>query len=357
MIEKESYKQIVNIVLVAGLFIIAYFVIKPIFFSIVYGILLAYLFYPFYMKIDSKIKNETLSALLVSITIFTIIFVLLVLLLGTLLNQVVSFYLSLQNIDFRLLIEQLTPSFISELDLSKTIASSLSNSISKVIANLATTLGDFLFDIPIILLQTIIVFLIFFFSLRDGEKAFEYFKSLSHLKKETQDKFFKHFKGITQSVLIGQVVVGMIQGLVAGIGYLIFGVPNAVFLTLLTVGIGIIPIIGPWLVWIPVDAYLFLDGRTAAGIGLLIYGLVFVNWIDTVIRPLIVSRKTEINPAIILIGMIGGLFVFGIIGLIIGPLVLAYVILVLEIYRKQNSNEPIMFEKIKVKKFKIKNKK
>ena len=167
------------------------------------------------------------------------------------------------------------------------------------------------------------------------------------MKKDVQTRFFQHFKDITNSVLIGQVVVGIIQGVVAGIGYFIFGVPNALLMTLITMIIGIIPIIGPWLVWIPIDIYLFSIDRTGAGLGLFIYGLFLINWVDTIIRPMIVARRTQINPAIVLIGMIGGLYVFGILGLIIGPLILGYVILIFELYRKKSYGDNIMFKKIK----------
>ena len=140
--------------------------------------------------------------------------------------------------------------------------------------------------------------------------------------------------------------MGILQGLIAGIGYFIFGVPNALLLTILTILIGVIPIIGPWLVWIPVDIYLFVANRPGAGMGLFIYGMLLINWVDTIVRPMIVSRRTQINPGIILVGMIGGLFVFGLLGLIIGPLILAYVLLVLEIYRKQSIGDSLIFKKM-----------
>ena len=90
--------------------------------------------------------------------------------------------------------------------------------------------------------------------------------------------------------------------------------------------------------------YLFVNGDPNAGLGLLVYGLLLVNWIDAVLRPMIVSRNTELNTVIVLVGMIGGLQIFGILGLIIGPLTLAYVLLVAELYRK-NLNEPVIFKK------------
>lgn len=346
MIEKETFKQVINYVLIVGLFILAFMVLKPILFAIVYGILLAYIFQPVYRFILSKVNNQSLAAFLVCLGVLTILIAVLILILGSLLSQVINFYISIQQLNFTEIIQSF-PNFISNSEISTTLSSAINTSLSNLISSFATTLRDFVLNIPSLILQILVVFLIFFFGLKDGEKAFEYFKSLSPMKKETQGKFFKHFENITKSVLVGQIVVGIIQGAIAGMGYFIFGVPNALLLTLLTMVIGVIPIIGPWLVWIPIDVYLFVSGRTGAGIGLLIYGLFLINWIDAIIRPIIVSRKTEINHAIVLIGMIGGLYVFGLIGLIIGPLILAYVLLVLELYRKQNLTDSTIFKKIK----------
>ncbi len=346
MINKDNFREVLRYILVVALFILAFLVIKPIIFPIIYGLLLAYILYPIYKYFLTKLKNKNLSAVLICIGLFVILLILFSLILGTIFNQLINFYLSLQEIDTISVIKASLPGIISP-EISTNIANSIETSLSSLLAKTTNYIGDFILNLPTLLLQILVVFLILFFALRDGEEAFDYFKSLSPLQKETQAKFFKHFKGITESVLIGQIVIGVIQGLIAGIGYFIFGVPNALLLTALTVIIGIIPIIGPWFVWIPVDIYLFVSGRPGAGIGLFIYGLILINWVDTIIRPMIVSRKTQINPAIVLIGMIGGIFVFGLIGLIIGPLILAYVLLVLELYRKESFGENIIFKKMK----------
>jgi len=342
--EKEGFKQLVNYALIIGLFIIAFFVIKPIIFAIIYGILLAYIFHPIYRLTLKGLRYKTLSALVVCVVTIAILLTLIYVLLSSLLSQIINFYLTLQTIDVKSILAQILPSIISNTEISAVLANSIDISISRMLANSATALGDFVFNLPTFILHLLIVLLVFFFGLRDGEKAFEYFQSLSHLKKETQQKFFTHFRNITRSVLIGEIIVGVVQGLVAGVGYFLFGAPNALLLTLLTMAVSIVPIVGPWLVWIPVDVYLFVNGNPNAGIGLLIYGLFLVNWIDAVIRPAIVSRNTELNTVIVLIGMIGGLQIFGILGLIIGPLTLAYVLLVAELYRK-NLNEPVIFKK------------
>jgi len=345
MLDKDNFKDLLNYILVIGLFILAFIIVKPVIYAIIYGVLLAYILYPLYKFLLRKFKSKNLSAFVICLALFIIIALLFTVLVGSLLNQVVGLYFSFQQYDLETIIQESIP-FVASSQTAEKIAETIESSAAKFLTKFISSLGNFILDLPAIILQILVFFIILFYSLKDGENAYNYVKSLSPLKKEIQEKFFQHFKDITSSVIIGQIVVGIIQGIVAGIGYFIFGVPNALLLTILTIMIGIIPIIGPWFVWIPVDIYLFVIGRTGAGIGLLIFGLFLINWVDTIIRPLIVSRKTQINSAIVLIGMIGGLFVFGLLGLIIGPLILAYILLVLELYRKQQFEDDIIFKKI-----------
>jgi predicted PurR-regulated permease PerM len=118
-------------------------------------------------------------------------------------------------------------------------------------------------------------------------------------------------------------------------------------LTFLSIVAGVLPLIGSWIVWVPTVIVLLISGNTSQAVGLTIYGVLIVAWIDNILRPIIVSRRTSINPAIVLIGMIGGLFAFGFLGLILGPLILSYVILVTELYRQKQSESILIKEEPK----------
>jgi predicted PurR-regulated permease PerM len=221
----------------------------------------------------------------------------------------------------------------------------MASTFTSTMANLIfSSLKKIILNFPNIIMQTIIVLFTFFFAIRDQEGLKEYFLTISPFPKEYQEKFYLRFEQITSSILFGQIVVGVIQGIIAGIAYFVFRIPNALLLTLLTMLVGIIPVIGPWLVWIPVDFYLFFTGRIGAGIGLLLYGLFIMNWIDALIRPQIVSKKTKMNPGVVLIGMIGGLYFLGVAGLILGPLILAYLFLVIEFYKEKKFKSIIFTE-------------
>jgi predicted PurR-regulated permease PerM len=347
MLNKDNFKDGIIVILLIGLFALAIFILRPLIISIFFGVLLAYIFSPLYKKVLSKTKNENLSATIVGIGLLILLLGVLFFIFSTLISQAANLYLGFQSFDLTNFVRTMTPSFLSP-EVSTIFASSINTFISNFLAESLEGFSNFILEIPVTLLHLFVIIFIFFFSLRDGRKAIDYVKSLSPLKKETQEKFSKHFKDITYSVLVGQIIIGIIQGLIAGIGYWIFGVNNAILLTILTMLVGVIPLIGPWLVWVPVDIYLFASGHSGAGFGFLIYGLLIISWLDTIIRPILVSRRTQMNSAIVIIGMIGGLFVFGILGLIIGPLVLAYVLLVIELYRKKTlkDEENIIFKEI-----------
>jgi len=91
--------------------------------------------------------------------------------------------------------------------------------------------------------------------------------------------------------------------------------------------------VGPSIIWIPITIYLFSTQSAGLAVGFLLYNLFIVSTIDNVIRSYIISRRTKLSPAIILVGMLGGIFVFGILGLIIGPLLLAYLVTLLESFK------------------------
>jgi predicted PurR-regulated permease PerM len=345
MLNKDSFKDLINYILIIGLFVLAGIILYPISYSIIWGILFAYICYPVHKWISKKIKSNFLSALFVCIGFFLIIITMGGLILGAVFRQGVNFFLFMQKTDFVELIKQILPNFISSSPISENIISSINSYITNFIAIYINYFTQILSSLPSLIIKLAVVIFTFFFALKDGKEALEYLKTLSPFKKETEEKFFNKLKDVTSSVLIGQIIVGIIQGLMAGIGYYVFGVSNIALLTIATCITAIIPIFGAWLIWVPVDIYLFSTGNTTSAFGLLIYGLFFVSLIDNVLRSIIVSRRTKINTGIVTIGMLGGLFVFGVLGLLIGPLILAYVLLVTELYRKSTFNDELIFKK------------
>jgi len=326
------FKKIMSTVILAALLVLTFLLVKPILIALLLGAILAFIFSPIYVKLDNYLKSPNISALIISFILALVILLPFIFLAPVLLNQAIQFYLAAQQVDFVSPIQSIFPSLASSEQFSLMIESLIESSTSKMINSIASFLA--LDNIINYLLKAIVVFFSFFFFLRDKDSIISYIKSLLPFSTDIEKKLFERSKGITMSVLYGQVVVGIIQGLFVGLGFFIFKIPNALFLTLLACLAGIFPIVGTTIIWIPVILYLLIAGNTFAAFGVIIFGSI-ASILDNMLKPIIVSQRTQMNSLLILIGMLGGFFLFGILGFILGPLILAYLLIILELYRNK----------------------
>ncbi len=329
-------RKITTTVILAILIVLSFLLLKPILLSIIVGVILAFIFNPLYNLLHKFTNSKNLSATLICFFLILLIILPLWFLTPILIKQSIKIYTASQQIDFVAPLQNIFPSLFASEEFSAEIGSILHSFVTKMTNSLMNSLSQLILNFPGLFLQFLVVFFTFFFVLRDKEQLITYIKSLLPFSKDVETKLFESSKGITSSVIYGQVVIGLLQGLVVGVGFFIFKVPNALILTLLASLAGIFPIIGTTLIWIPVIIYLFIAGNTFPAVGVAIFGLVSSS-IDNFIRPVIVSKRTKIHSSLILVGMIGGLFLFGILGFILGPLILAYLLIILEIYRNRKS--------------------
>jgi predicted PurR-regulated permease PerM len=332
------FRRIITAVILTVLIVLSFFLLKPILLSIIMGFILAFAFTPVYNKLYKFIKSKNIASLFICVLLVLLIFLPLWFLTPILVDQSIKIYLSVQNIDFVTPLKSIFPSLFASEEFSVEIGSILHSFITKAANSLMNSFSQLILNFPSIFLQFLVVFFTFFFILKDKEKLIAYIQSLLPFSKDVEKKLFKSSKDITSSVIYGQIIVGIIQGLIVGVGFFIFKVPNALILTLFASLAGVIPIIGPGIVWVPVVIYLFITGNTFSAIGVLIFGLAS-SIIDNIIKPLFVSKRTTLHPALIIIGMVGGFFLFGVLGFILGPLIIAYLLIVLEVYRNKKTPE------------------
>src|SRR5467141_1047869 len=149
------------------------------------------------------------------------------------------------------------------------------------------------------------------------------------------DKLQQRFHDVTISTLIGTGITAMVQGMLVGIGFVITGLPNAVFWGVVTVIVAILPVVGSGLVWGPGVLALVLDGRTGAAVFLGLWGILAVGGVDYVIRPWVFKRWAQIHPIVTVVGAVAGVPYFGILGLLIGPLAVSYFFELVRMYREE----------------------
>jgi predicted PurR-regulated permease PerM len=146
--------------------------------------------------------------------------------------------------------------------------------------------------------------------------------------------FFDRFHRVSVAVFVGNLGTALAQASAATLGYFVFGAPAPLIWGAATLLAALIPLIGPALVWLPVGLIVGIDRGWLRGGGLLLWGVVVVSTIDNVVRPLLTRRGLQLHPLLVFIAVIGGLLSFGFAGLLVGPLVIALVVTVLDVYER-----------------------
>ena len=171
-----------------------------------------------------------------------------------------------------------------------------------------------------------------YFLQMDGDKLIE--RILYYLPLRTSDErlLLAKFTSVTRATLKGSLLIGLLQGGLAGIAFAVAGIPNAVFWGTVMALLSIIPSVGSALVWIPAVVILIAQGAVAAGIGLAVFCGLVVGSLDNVLRPILVGKDTKMHELMIFFGTMGGIFMFGFSGIFIGPLIASLFIAIWELY-------------------------
>lgn len=336
MLTEKGIKQIVTGVFVAGLLIFAFLIIRPIFFSMIFGFLLAYVFSPLNKKLLKIVKNETLSAIIICVTTISILGVATWFLLPTLVTQMFEGFNSLQTLDITGFFRDTFPFLFTTPQIAANFEAAYSSFVSTTASNTLNKFTNFLLDFPTFTLKLLVVLITFFYGIRDGNKILEILRETLPFGRNVTNRFIEKSKQVTFSVIYGRIIVGILTGVLTGIGFYAAGVESVILLTVLAILASIIPIIGPWLVWIPVVLALIITDRTLPAVFLFLYGAVVINLFEHIVHPMIISKASKIPTSITLIGIVGGLLVFGIFGIILGPLIMAYLAVLFDIYIEKN---------------------
>jgi predicted PurR-regulated permease PerM len=171
-----------------------------------------------------------------------------------------------------------------------------------------------------------------FFFFRDGEKILERIFYYLPLSDEDEALMLARFTSITRATIKGTVIIGIIQGALAGIAFWIAGIDGAAFWGTIMAILSILPGIGAALVWVPAVVILFVNGQYLTALLLFAWCAALVGTIDNILRPALVGRDAKMSDLLIMIGTIGGLFLFGPIGFIVGPIICGLFLTVWDIY-------------------------
>jgi predicted PurR-regulated permease PerM len=175
--------------------------------------------------------------------------------------------------------------------------------------------------------------LMLFFLLRDGGRLRAELQPISPFSAEQERQIFDHLERTIKGALQAVVVVPIVQGILAGIGFMMFGVPSPFVWGTAVILAATVPLVGSPLGWLPACGYLFVQGRTGPAVGLLVFSIVIVSGSDNVIKPMLLRGSARIHPLLGFLSIIGGVLAFGVFGFLIGPVILSLVLSAIRIYR------------------------
>jgi len=360
MLKEGSTSKYFFLSMLGVIAVISIIIIFPFLTSIIAGIILAFLFYPFYNWLLRRIRSKGVAAFITAFLIILLVTVPVVLLINNLTSETRYLYIRTKQqlfsgdlIDTRCYEDTFicrSVNDVNELMRDETVKNYLVNLLNDVLTFVTKKVSDLIISIPKIIIYLLVILFTTYYALKDGAELLKRAEKVAPLKVHHQEQIIKQFADVTYAIIYGSFVVALVQGTFGAFGFWLFGIKSFLWWAVLMTFFALIPFIGTWVIWFPASAYLaltgYLHGETGMiwrGIGLFFYGLLIISTMDNILKPVIVAGRAKVHPLLILIGILGGLFTFGLIGLILGPLVLAMLQTLLEIYereRKPHVGEP-----------------
>ena len=186
------------------------------------------------------------------------------------------------------------------------------------------------------LIGALVMIVAFYFFLLDGHSMIEAFKRLSPLDDEHEQELVAEFSSVSRAVVVATLLSAIVQGLLAGVGFYFVGLESIFLLTVLSAVLAMVPFLGAASVWVPCALYLyFVDNNLPAAIGLAVYGAAVVSMADNVIKPIVLHGHSKLHPLFAFLSVIGGVAALGPIGILIGPMIVAFLQTLLEILENE----------------------
>ena len=334
MLSKDWNEQRLLLFLVVLAFaLLSWTVASPYLAFIAIGFLLAYLFNGMYRFIKFFVRFKPIASFLTVIIVLICVLLPTVMLGVELVRQANTAYTTFRTTGIDIV--SITEWSIQYLGIDPLVVTG--SSISAVKAFIASSAPNFFSQLTNVLVGLLLMLFTFYFGLQDGRAWHDRIQQLMPFTSSQRTKFFKRFEEIVNALLFGQFATALIQGVLGGIAFYFFGFPNAVLWGFVMGVLALLPFLGTPLVFIPASIYSLLIGDYWNGLGLFLFGILVLMNIDNFLRPKLVGATSGLPPVLVLLGAIGGIAAFGFIGFVIGPLVLALTMILLEFIKEDHA--------------------
>ncbi len=318
-------------IFIAILLILAYFcfrLIQPFLSYILLGLIFSVALNPFYSALSNKLKNKRAASIVTIMLVLLIIIIPSFFIVGSLVKETTSFFSTINEESFsefnNYLVERLGP----RADLSERLTEMVLTFQQFLLSSALQIAGS----VTDIVIGLFIMFSIMYYMFIQGEESVKKMAGFVPFTLERGAALLSKIKNVTKAVIFGEVMIALLQGFLGGIGFLIVGIGNPIFWGFLIAVFAFLPLLGSGMITIPAGIILIANDNALGGIFLIAYGLIIVGGVDYLLRPKIISGGSEIHPLTAMIGVFGGLKLFGFTGIIIGPTIAALFVALISFY-------------------------
>lgn len=305
-----------------------------------------------YRWFKKKVKNENAASLIVSFIVVLLLLLPLFFVLNTLTKEAYISYLTSKQklLGIGDLFKNCDPlknqlcgliNYIGNFLDEPQVKYHLQNTIEKVTSYIIDSASNLVFSIPKLVLNFFVMVFTLFYLFKDGPAILGDLKRVLPLRDVYKRHLFDKFGKVTFAIVYGHIVVAIMQGIIGGIGFFIFGIHSPIIWGIVMAFAALIPFIGTAIVWLPAALFKLIGGISAGksgeiigGILFILYGIILISSLDNVIRPKIIGDKAKVHPVSILVGVLGGLYLLGPVGIIVGPLILALSVTFVRAYER-----------------------
>ena len=337
--QENKFQLLTLSVLVLLLGYVTYLIFRPFFVPIGWAIVFAIVLYPVHNFFLRYLRVGSLSAVLILILI-------LVMTLGPLSYVSYQLAVEVQNVSFEHATEEIVGVFnhpriqplveriLSVFSITEAeFKASIVGNLTKLGKNMLGLAGGRISDVITGAFDFVLMAFTLFFLLKDGPKFLEKLRDYMPFPEQEKKQLTKQIKDVVVSTIYGGVIVALVQGLIGVIAFAVVGIRAPVLWGMAMSITSFIPIAGCALVWVPATLYLFIKGLTTQAIILAAIGIFAISTVDNVLRPIIIRGRVSMPLVLVFFSVFGGIQVFGLLGLVLGPLVVAVFVSVIGIFR------------------------
>lgn len=319
---------------------LCWLMLQPFIEVLLWAVVLVIVFYPVHRRIEAKTGRPGWSALASCLLVILVILAPLTLLTFAVVREITSLAQGMQG-NLASLLDPNSPTAgpllrwvgqYVDLDLigSQQFLAERLKGISTTIAN--RTLG-FVGGALGLIIQIFFVIFTMFYLFRDGDLLLDAFRDVMPLEEDKSVQIFKRTREVIGASVYGVLVIAAIQGAIGGLAFWVLGLPSPLLWGVVMILLSMIPLAGAFIVWVPAAIILAVSGEWGKALILALVGAFVIGTIDNLLRPKLVGEKTKLHELLIFFSVLGGLQVFGILGLVLGPVIVAITIALLDILR------------------------